>query len=803
MSILGTRVLRTEDPAFLTRGGVYMDDLEDDRLVGALYATFVRSSIAHARIANLDLDEALKAPGVVAIYTAQDIAALAQRSPMSPTFNKAMKQPLLAIDKVRYVGEPIAVVLTEEKYQGEDAAELVAIDYDALPAVIDPRTAADATPLFDDAGGTNVIGTFGSADDFDPNFFDGCDVVVTHEIVNQRVAPASMEGRGGISVWGEDGRLTAWISNQGAQGSKTALAGMLGIPADTVRVITPDVGGGFGAKFGADQEHGVISWASRELHRPIRWVETRYENLLGMTHGRAQVQTVTMGGLKDGTILAYRLEVLQDAGAYPRIGAILPSLTRLMTPGTYKFKTESRATMVVTNTTPVGAYRGAGRPEATAAIERTVDLFANAVGVDSAQVRKLNLLPKFTEPHTTATGAVYDSGDYTTALELAMKAVGYEDLRREQAERRARGDNLALGIGVASYVEITGGGAESGAPHENATVEVHPDGTATILTGTSPHGQGHATAWAMLASEQLGIPVDKITLKWGDTDLIPEGGGTGGSRSLQQGGAAVRQASVELIEVARERAAELLEANPADLRIDTSIQGMVVAGSPGSQVTFAELAAKERLFVRTVFTAPGATFPFGAHIAVAEVDIETGHAKLIRIVAVDDAGTILNPLLAEGQRHGGIAQGAAQALLEEVVYDEDGNPLTASFADYPFLSATEVPSYELVTMETPTTYNPMGAKGIGEAGTIGSTPAVQNAVIDAVAHLGVVHIDMPTSAQRVWRAIQGAASGRHSASGGTVGSGGIAAPEASATGIAAHSTESGKTDTPSTENEAI
>jgi carbon-monoxide dehydrogenase large subunit len=311
-----------------------------------------------------------------------------------------------------------------------------------------------------------------------------------------------------------------------------------------------------------------------------------------------------------------------------------------------------------------------------------------------------------------------------------------------------------LGIGISSYVEITaGGGGEPGGPNESAVVEVHPDGTATILTGTSPHGQGHATSWAMLASDQLGIPVDKITLKWGDTDLIPAGGGTGGSRSLQLGGSAVRQAAIELIEVARERAAELLEANPADLRVDTAVQGMVVAGSPGAQVTFAELAAKERLMVRSVFQAPGATFPFGAHVAVVEVDTETGAARLLRVVTVDDAGIILNPLIAEGQRHGGIAQGAAQAMIEEVVYDEDGNPLTASFADYPFLSATEVPTFELVTMETPTTYNPLGAKGIGEAGSIGATPAVQNAVIDAVAHLGVRHIDMPTTAQRVWRAI--------------------------------------------------
>jgi carbon-monoxide dehydrogenase large subunit len=349
---------------------------------------------------------------------------------------------------------------------------------------------------------------------------------------------------------------------------------------------------------------------------------------------------------------------------------------------------------------------------------------------------------------------VYDSGDYPAALEKVLAAAGYQDLRADQAKRRAAGDVVQLGIGMSCYVEITGPGMEAGGPRENATVEVHPDGSATILTGTSPHGQGHATVWAMLASDELGIPVDRITVKWGDTDLIPEGGGTGGSRSLQQGGAAVQQASRELIDVAKQRAADELEASPADLVFDSGRSAFAVAGDPEAAVPLAKLAEEERLFVRTVFTAPGPTFPFGAHLAVVEVDTETGKAVLRRVVTVDDAGTVVNPLLAEGQRHGGIAQGAAQAFLEEVIYDADGNPLTATFADYPFLSATEVPSFELADMATPTSYNPLGAKGIGEAGTIGATPAVQNAIIDALAHLGVRHIDMPASPQRVWQALQ-------------------------------------------------
>src|SRR5215470_1854995 len=687
---------------------MYTDDI---RLAGSCHVFFVRSPVAHARIRAIDVSAARQAPGVVAAFTGADLADLPVLAPPMPgMINGQMGQPLLAREVVRFVGEPVAVVVTEDRYQGEDAAELVDVDYDPLPPVIDMAEAADgAGVLFPDAG-TNVAASFGDPAGLKADLFDGCDVVVTRTIVNQRVAPAPMEPRAAGAAWGEDGRLTAWIPNQGAQGTRDALAGMLAIDPAGLRVITPDVGGAFGAKFGADPEHAVVCWVARQLGRPARWAEARGENLVGMTHGRAQRQTVTIGGRRDGTVEAYRLEILQDAGAYPRFGAFLPALTILMAPGPYAFgRVEAVAKAVVTNTTPVGAYRGAGRPEATAAVERAIDLFAAEIGMDPAEVRRKNLLPKFTEPHTTAFGAVYDSGDYAAALDKALAAAGYADLRAEQAKRRAAGDVVQLGIGISCYVEITGPGMEEGGPRENATVEVHPDGSATILTGTSPHGQGHVTVWAMLASDELGIPVDKITVKWGDTDLIPEGGGTGGSRSLQQGGAAVQQASQELIDVARQRAADTLEASPADLVFDTERSAFAVAGDPAASVPLAKLAEPERLFVRAVFSAPGPTFPFGAHIAVAEVDTETGRAVLRRMVTVDDAGAVINPLLAEGQRHGGIAQGAAQALCEEV---------------------------------------------IGEAGTIGATPAVQNAVIDALAHLGVRHIDMPTTPQRVWQALQ-------------------------------------------------
>jgi carbon-monoxide dehydrogenase large subunit len=755
-SILGTRVLRTEDPAILRRGGIYTDDVVDERLDGAVHATFVRSPVAHARIASIDVSAALATPGVVAVYVGSDVD-LPARPPFMPMIDAGFSRPVLATGTVRFVGEPIAVVITTEADQGEDVAELVVVEYDPLPPVIDPKAAAgDEVLLFPDVG-TNTC--FALPTPPNDDLFAGCDAVVRHEVVNQRLAPAPMETRAAAAVWGEDGRLTAWLPNQGAQGSKAAFASALGIDKDLVRVITPDVGGAFGAKFGADPEQVVVAWAARALGRPVRWTEYRYDNLLAMTHGRAQVQTVSIGGTRDGRLIAYRLDIVQDSGAYPAIGAVLPFLTRMMAPGTYAIeRVESSARSVVTNTTPVGAYRGAGRPEAAAAIERAIDLFAAEIGMDPADVRRRNLLPSFTQPQDNGQGAVYDSGDYLAALELVLETCGYAGLRAEQAKRRADGDVRALGIGIACYVEITGGGSEAGDTKENALVEVNPDGSATILTGTSPHGQGHATAWAMLASAELGIPIDRITVVHGDTDLIPEGGGTAGSRSLQQGGAAVQQACRELVDEAVQRAAQMLEANPADLVLDRERAAITVAGSPEVVVTLAELASRERLFVRSVFTAPGATYPFGAHVAVVEVDTETGKVTLLRLVSVDDAGVVLNPLLAEGQRHGGLAQGAAQALYEQVVYDEAGNPLTATFADYGFPSAAELPSFELATMETPTTFNPLGAKGIGEAGSIGATPAVQNAVVDALSHQGVRHVDMPTTPFQVWKAIREATS---------------------------------------------
>jgi carbon-monoxide dehydrogenase large subunit len=750
MSILGTRVVRTEDPRLLTAGGTYTDDLRLPELARALRVTFVRSPVAHAEITGIDAKTALDSPGVVAVLTAADADDL------PPAAGRPTTEPLLAADRVRYVGEPVAIVLTEDSYQGEDAAELVSVDYQPLAAVVGVDAAlADESLLFP-AAGSNVLRSGG--DPAPDGAFAGCDVVVQRTFPNQRVAPVPLEVRAAAATWA-DGRLTLWASTQNAQQARDQVAGALGLDAAAVRVITPDVGGGFGAKIATDRDTIVVAWAARRLGRPLRWVETRNENLLGMVHGRAQRHTIRIGGTRDGRILAYHLDIVQDCGAYPRFGLFLPDLTRLMASGVYDLPyCGSSFQVVATNTTPISAYRGAGRPEATAAIERAVDLFAAEIGLDPAEVRRRNLVPPDAFPYTTPGGAVYDTGAYEAALDKVLAAAGYPELRAEQARRRERGDAAQLGIGVSCYVEITAGDYSGG---ETSRLVVDGTGAATVYTGSSPHGQGHATAYAMLVTSELGIPMDRITVRHGDTDEVPRGVGTYGSRSLQLGGSAVHQAAVEVRGQARGLAAGLLEASEADLELDLSRGVWQVRGDPDTALSWAAVAGQAGpagLAADVEFKPDSPTFPFGAHVAVAEVDTETGQATLLRHITVDDAGRVLNPVLAEGQRHGGIAQGVAQALLEEVRYDPDGNPLTGTLADYAAITATELPSFELVGMETPTTVNPLGVKGIGEAGTIGATPAALSAVVDAVAHLGVRHIDMPATPLRVWTAIREARS---------------------------------------------
>jgi carbon-monoxide dehydrogenase large subunit len=763
MSILGNRVLRKEDQKFLTTGGTYVEDLP---LEGAVHIVYVRSPMAHARIRSIDTSEALESPGVVAVFTAENID-LAPMPPGAPFANRAMTRPWLADGVVRFVGDMVAAVVAATREQAVDASELVFVDYEALPPVIDVLAAAENTTLVHEAAGTNVVlrlpGDLVNAGIEQPapevDLFEGCDVVIKQRIINQRVAPCPLEVRASAATW-EDGHLTHWSTTQAPHGVKSTLVELFGLQPDQVRVIAPDVGGGFGAKIGGYPEELFVAWASRRLDRPARWVETRSESMMTLGHGRGQIQEAELGGTRDGKLLGYRLTVTQDAGAYPNFGAFLPAMTRLMLTGVYDItKVSFSSCSVATNTNPTVAYRGAGRPEATAALERMVDIFAREIDMDPAELRRKNLIGKERFPFTTAVGTTYDIGDYEQALDRALEAAGYAELREEQARRRESGDVKQMGIGVSTYVEVTNGlpGTEFGA------VEVLADGKARVRTGTSPHGQGHVTAWAMLVADQLGIPIEDVEVIHGDTDEVPRGVGTFGSKSLQTGGVAVHQAAERVVEKAKTLAADLLEANPNDIELDKEHRRFHVAGTPSVTKSWAELveaSGDEGLSAEVDFAAPGPTFPFGSHVVVAEVDTETGHVRLERVIAVDDAGRLMNPLIAEGQVHGGLAQGVAQALMEEMCYDDQGNPITSNLADYAFVSAVELPSFETHPMETPTPLNPLGAKGIGESGTIGSTPAVQNAVVDAVSHLGVRHIDMPTTPIRVWSAIKEAREGR-------------------------------------------
>jgi carbon-monoxide dehydrogenase large subunit len=757
-SILGNRVLRKEDPKFLTTGGVYVDDLLDEpALNGALHVTYARSSVAHGLITGIDYSDALLMPGVIAIYSGADLGL----QPMPSAYNPMATRTLLAIDKVRYVGEPVVAIVTETREQGEDAAEAVIIDYDVLEAHVDLEKAMASTNLIFDACGSNVVFdsmVLGLPDNTGDAYFEGCEVVVKGRYINQRVAPCPLEVRGAAAAWGTDGRLTQWLSTQHAQGAVAPIAAANGVDVAQIHVKTPDVGGGFGAKIGAYPEELLLGVIAKKVGKAVRWRETRSESMVGLGHGRAQLQYVTIGGTRQGKVTHYQLWAIQDSGAWVDMGTILaPFMTRPMSSGVYDIPNiECRTTSVVTNTTPTVAYRGAGRPEATAAIERAMDMFAAEIGMDAAEVRRINLIPKFLTPHTTVVGQTYDVGDYETSLDKALVAADYKGWREKQKARRASGDAKQIGIGVSVYVEITGGVGNG----ESAKVEIQDNGHALVYTGTSPHGQGHATSWAMLASEQTGIPIEDIELVWGDTDLVPIGTGTMGSRSLQQGGNAVFAVAAELVNKAKSVAARLLEASEEDIVLDKDAASFHVAGTPAVSKSWADLALAEKaaggLVHSDVIGVSGATFPFGAHVAIVEVDIETGKVRHIDHTACDDAGTVLNPMLLEGQIHGGVAQGAAQALMEEVRYDDDANPITSNLADYAFISAAEMPSVRVVHMETPTPINLIGAKGIGESGTIGSTPALQSAVIDALAHLNVRHIDMPTTAEKVWAAVQSA-----------------------------------------------
>jgi carbon-monoxide dehydrogenase large subunit len=732
---LGGWVRRREDPRLITGAGRYTDDIHPD---GCLHAVFIRSQYPHARIAKVDVSAAATMPGVIGVFQAADLH-----------FESETARPRLCTEVVNFVGDPIAVVVAVSGGQASDAAGAVVVDYDVMAALTDSTAALrpDAVLVHPEKG-DNLAFEYESGED---GALDGAAVVVRARFVNQRLAAVPMEGNAVVVEPDGEGGLRLWASTQVPFEVRVQVAEALGLAESSVRVYSPDVGGAFGAKLMTYPEQEVLAALALKLDRPVRWCEYRSENMVAMTHGRGHVQNVALGAAADGRLVGLEAHVIADAGAYAGLGASLIAYTTMLASAVYDIpKIHYRASTAFTNTTIISAYRGAGRPEAIALIERAMDLLAVELRMDPAELRRRNLISgEF--PFTTATGLTYDSGDYPHALDLALEAARYDELRREQRERRERGDRLQLGIGLSMYVEMTAVLRTS----EFGAARVEPDGAVVVAVGTTSSGQGHETAYVQLASKLLDVPMDKVRVVQSDTGEVTRGYGTSASRSLQLGGSAVRGACVELIEKAKNEAARRLEVNVDEIvRFDDGRFG--VKGVPATGMSWAQLASEATLSAEFDFEQDGQTFPFGCHVAVAEVDLETGEARLVRHIAVDDCGTILNPMLVQGQIHGGVAQGVAQALYEEFVYDADGNPLTTSLIDYAIPTIGEIPLIETVTMETPTPLNPLGAKGVGESGTVGSTAAVQNAVIDAVSHLGVRHIDMPLHPMRVWEAIQSA-----------------------------------------------
>jgi carbon-monoxide dehydrogenase large subunit len=771
MKQMGARVKRKEDPRLITGRSTYVDDL---RLSDVGHVAIVRSTQGHARILGIDTVAAEGLPGVIAVITSAGLLSLAEPMPHGgegggiPSGMKPIKTPILATDRVRHVGQAIAVVVATDPYIAQDAADLIEVDYESLPVVADVEAAiAPGAPELYDHVPNNVAFTWrrktGDAD----AAFAAADVTVRQRIVSQRVAGIPMETRGVLAQPDAlSGGLTVTTSTQNPHTVRTQIADTLGLPEIAVRVVAPEVGGGFGVKISSYPEEIICAALALELGRPIKWIESRRENLLATHHGRAQVATIELAATAEGTITALRLRCLADQGAYPRDPAI-PELTGQLIAGVYRFTTvDIEIAAVYTNTMAVGAYRGAGRPEAAYYLERAIDLLAARLHMDPVEIRRRNFIPPEAFPYNTPTGIIYDTGEYAKALDKVLANAGYADLRAEQ--RRLRAEGRYVGIGVAAYTEICGFG-----PFDSATVRVEPSGMVTVTTGISPHGQGQETTFAQIVADQLGISMDDIVVVHGDTARTPAGIGTMGSRGLAVGGTALFNA----LEIVRARAmaiaGHLLEAAPEDIEISAS--GFGVKGAPARATTLAAIADAaygdslpdelgSGLEATQFFRPRDKTFPFGADIVVVEVDVETGLVALKKYVTVDDCGNVISPMLVEGQVHGGLAQGIGQALFEEVRYDDDGQLLTGSLMDYAVPRADAFPQFETDRTVTTTPLNPLGAKGIGELATIGSTPAVANAVLDALAPFGIAHLDLPLSPQRIWHAVR-QAQGEHAGNG--------------------------------------
>ncbi len=766
---IGAPALRKEDAELITGQGRFVDDI---RLPGMLYMAFVRSPFAHASIEKVDTARALQTPGVVAVFTADDLPFQAGIPTASnPTGDaKQPPRPPLAKDKVRMLGEAVAVVVGESRYAAADGAESVDVEYEPLPVVVDPEKAlAEGAPLLHD----DVPGNLSCAIVYETEGFAdavaGADVVVEQRIVNQRVLAAPIEPRGVVAQYvPARGEVTLYTSTQVPHFVRTFVAIVNGVSEAKVRVVAPDVGGGFGSKLNTYAEEYVAVAVSKALGGlPVKWIETRSEHALATIHGRDQVQYATLYARSDGTIVGLKLHGIQNLGAYLQLlTELIPQLTMFMATGPYGIQNYScRIDCVFTNTAPTDATRGAGRPEATHMIERMVDVLARRLALDPVEVRRRNLVHEF--PFTSATGLAYDSGDYGGTLDKALELIGYDELR--EAQRQAREQGRLMGIGLSTYVEICGFAPSAvtkaiglGAPGwESSTIRLHPTGKATVITGSSPHGQGHATSWSQIVESELGIPFEDVEVIHGDTAFAPYGLGTYGSRSLAVGGTALHLTIEKVKEKARTIAAHVLEAAEDDLEFEDG--RFFVKGSPDRAKTIQEMigaawiadslpeGVEPGLEATTFFDPPNCTFPFGCHICVTEVDPETGQVSIERYVAVDDCGRVINPMIVDGQIVGGIAHSVGQALYEEVAYDEDGQLLTSTLVDYLVPGAPEIPRIESERTETPSPTNPLGVKGIGEAGTIAATAAIVNSVCDAI---GVDHLDMPLKPERVWRAVE-------------------------------------------------
>ena len=774
--IFGSGIRRREDPRLITGGSVYTDDVT---LPGMVHAAILRSPHAHARITGVDPSAAAAAPGVIAVYTGADVDGVLAPIPCAwippDSEVKAVAHPAIAKDVVRYQGDAVAVVVADTRYQAEDALELINVGYEPLPAVVNPAAAMDAgaPQLHDDAPNNQAFHWVASGGDPDAAFADA-EVVVSDTIVQQRLVPNAMEPRSAVANWLKSmGELTLWSTSQNPHIVRFLASLITGVAEHKIRVIATEVGGGFGSKIPVYADEMIAAFCAMRLNRPVKWTETRIENFQATIHGRDHVEKVEMAATRDGKITGVRSVVHAGMGAYLSTAApgVPTILHGLMYSGPYALSgVKADIYGVFTNTTPVDAYRGAGRPEATFLLERLVDLVAAELGMDPVAVRRRNLIPKFDNGHDVVAGLTYDSGDYEAALDLALNRVGYSSLREEQAQARELGHYT--GIGVSCYCEICGLGPSQvagavgfgGGLWESAVVRFHPSGKVNAYVGVSPHGQGEETTFAQIVSDTLGVPLDDVEIVHGDTDNTPMGWGTYGSRTTAVGAGALMLGLNKIKDKARALAAHLLEAAEAD--IEYADGQFFVRGTPDQSKSIQEIALMANvawnmpegmepgLEASAFYDPPNFVYPFGAHAAVVDVDPDNGHIELRRYVAVDDCGPQINPMIVEGQVHGGVVQGAGQALWEGAVYGDDGQLLTGSMQDYALPKAHMVPDIETYSSETPSPHNPLGVKGIGETGTIASTVTIYNAVIDALRPLGVTRIEMPLTPQRVWQAIQ-------------------------------------------------